>query len=141
MEEALSDPVLGRLLWDEEMGWWIGETELFPSQRIELFIDFDRERESREAVLSKARVWIARVRQREPEYRRWAAGQLVGGRWNLDEPMTAADIEGLLRLLSMVCASDGSAQMYWDDEDVLYYGHGFYTQLAPDGECVEVRMQ
>jgi hypothetical protein len=55
--------------------------------------------------------------------------------------MTAEDIGKLLRLLSIECESDGSARLYWHDEDVLFYGHGFYTQFAPSGECVEVCMQ
>ena len=41
--------------------------------------------------------------------------------------MTAVDIEGLLRLLSLLCAPDGSAQLYWDDRDVLFGGHSFFA--------------
>jgi hypothetical protein len=141
MGEALEDATLGRLTWDQEMDWWVGELELFPGHRIELFVDFNVEQESQDAVLSQARWWLARVRQRESEYRAWSAEQLVAGRWNKDEPMTAADIEMLLRLASLECSSDGSARVYWDDEDLLFYGHGIYTQLNVSGECMEVRMQ
>jgi hypothetical protein len=139
MGDALFDPILGPLTWDEAMGSWFGEVELFPGHRIEVFIDFDKNCDSQEAVLLQAREWVARIRQHEPEYRRWVADQVVEGRWNTDEPMTTGDIERLLRVASLVCAPDGSAQVYWDDDDVLYYGHGFYTQLDAGGACVEIR--
>lgn len=107
MGDAASDLILGRLTWDESMGSWVGAVELFPGHQIEVFIDFDKNCDSQEVVLSQARAWVARVQQREPEYRRWVAGQLVEGRWNTDEPMTSADIERLLRVASLVCAPDG----------------------------------
>jgi hypothetical protein len=141
MVETLKDSVLGNLAWDEEMNWWVGEPDLFPGHRIEVFIEFDEEEDSRDMVVSQAREWNTRLRQREQEYREWSAGRLVDGRWNKDEPMTAQDIQDLLRLASIECSSDGSAQVYWDDEDVLFYGHGIYTQLGAGGECIEVRMQ
>jgi hypothetical protein len=140
MGEGLEDLVLGRLAWDEEMDWWVGELDLFPGHQIEVFVEFYEEAGSREVVVSRAREWVARVRRREPEYRAWSAARLVEGRWNQDEPMTAADIERLLRLASLECSSDGSARVYWEDEDVLFYGHGFYTQLDAGGECVETAM-
>jgi hypothetical protein len=139
MGESLIDPILGRLTWDEAMGSWFGELEVLAGQRIEVFIDFDKKRDSWEVVLSQARAWVVRIRQREPGYRRRTADQLAEGRWNKDEPMTTAAIEGLLRLASLVSARDGSAQVYWDDADVLFYGHGFSTQLSASGACLEIR--
>jgi hypothetical protein len=112
---------------------------LFPGHWIEVFIDFDRNSDSQEAVLSQTRAWVARVRQYEPEYRRWIADQVVEDRWDTDEPMTAGDIERLLRVASLECAADGSARVYWDDNDVLYDGQGFFTQLDAKGTCLKVR--
>ena len=65
---------------------------------------------------------------------------IVDGRWNKDEPMTAADIAGLLRLLSVVCAPNGTAELFWGDDDRLFYGHSIGTRLGASGEYVEVKM-
>src|SRR5687768_14806512 len=140
MDEVLDDPVLGGLTWDDTMDWWAGELELVPGHSIEVFVSFEAETDSRDAVLAQAREWVARVRRREPEYRTWTAAQLVDGRWNLEEAMTAADIRELLRPASLECAADGSARLYWEDEDVLFFGHGFYTQVDAGGECVDMGM-
>jgi hypothetical protein len=141
VSDTLEDDVLGRLVWDEEMDWWVGEVDLFPGHRIEVFIEFDEENDSRDVVLFQAREWVGRLRRQEPAYRAWAAERLLEGRWNKDEPMTATEIEQLLSLASLECSSDGAARLYWDDEDVLFYGHGIYTQHAAEGSCVELRMQ
>ena len=42
MADPVIDPILGRLTWDEPMGSWFGEVELFPDCRIEVLIDFDK---------------------------------------------------------------------------------------------------
>jgi len=89
-------------------------------------------------VLAQARAWVDRVRQRASEYRAWTAARSLEGRWNLGEPMTIEDVHRLLRLLSIVCETDGSARLYWDDQDVLFGGHGFSTRLSPAGECIEL---
>ena len=145
MAEVLDDPVLGRLAWDDEFHWWTAEVELRPGQEVEVIICYDHEFnigiDARQARLIQARDWVLRIRKREAAYLTWSAQQLVDRRWNKDEPMTAQDIGQLLRLLSIECDSDGSARLNWDDEDVLFCGHGIYTQLAPSGECVAVRMQ
>jgi hypothetical protein len=141
MADDLHDPQLGHLVWDEEMDWWISEVELRPGYPIEVIVEYHEESDEREVVLSQARSWLTRVRQREPEYRRWAAEQLLDRRWNTDERMSAEDLVDLLRAHSVVCAADGTASVYWDDDDVLFSGHGLYTQLGADGECIEVRMQ
>jgi hypothetical protein len=120
------------------MGSWCGEVELFPGHQIEVIIDFDRSHDSKATVLSQARAWVARVRRHEPEYRRWVADQVEEERRNTDEPMIADDIERLLRVATLECASDGSARVYWEDDDVLYDGLGFYTQLDAKGTCVGI---
>lgn len=139
MAQDIEDPALGRLKWYEHDDQWVAEVEFAPDHPIEVIVEC-HEGQDEAAVVDQARRWLARVRQREPEYRVWSAKHLVDGRWNQDEPMTAADIAGLLCLLSIVCAPDGTAELFWDDDDRLFYGHSIGTQLGADGQCVEVRM-
>jgi hypothetical protein len=139
MPESLDDPVLGRLEWDDKLDWWTGEVELAAGLRVALFVSSEEEDDEQDVVLAQARGWVARLRRFEPEYRAWSAARLVERRWNTDEPMTAADIEKLLRPASVECVEDGSALLYWDDGDRLFFGHNLFTELTPDGRCAEVR--
>ena len=140
MPDDLDDPTLGHLKWYEGDGQWVAETDLGPDHPIEVIVEHHEGEDDQDITLAQAREWMARVRRREPEYRAWSAERLAGARWNTDEPMTADDIAGLLCLLSIVCAPDGTAQLFWDDDDRLFYGHSINTQLGSDGECVEVGM-
>jgi hypothetical protein len=55
--------------------------------------------------------------------------------------MPAADIAGLLCLLSVVCYPEGTAELFWDDGDRLFFGHGIGTLLGVAGECIEIEEQ
>ncbi len=138
MRKDIDDPVLGRLKWHEGEDAWFAEVELAPGHLIEVAVEFREDEDDEVTMLGQARRWLARVRQREVEYRAWTAGKLVNGRWNTDEPMTTGDITELLGLLSVVCFPDGTAELFWDDDDRLVYGHGIGTLLGADGECVEI---
>jgi hypothetical protein len=135
----LDDPVLGHLKWYGDREGWVAEVDFHPDHPIEVIIEFHDERDQ-STLLSQAHQWVARVRRREPEYRAWSAKHLSTSRWNKEEPMTVEDIQGLLCLLSIVCAPDGTAELFWDDDDALFFGHNIGTQLAINGECVAVEM-
>jgi hypothetical protein len=136
----IEDRTLGQLKWYDDDDQWVAEVEFAPDHSIEVIVEFHEGGNDEAVVLDQARRWLARVRQRELEYRAWSAGQLVDGRWNKDELMTPADIAGLLRLLSVVCAPDGTAELFWGDDDRLFYGHSICTRLGTCGEYVEVKM-
>jgi hypothetical protein len=141
MGEALHDPVFGNLVWDESMDWWICELDLIPGCPIEVFIDFNGDEGSRAEVLSQATRGLARLRERESEYRRWTAEQLVERRWNKEEPMTVANISDLLQVASVLFLEDGRARIYWDDDDVLFFGHNVTTELDTHGRCISTGME
>jgi hypothetical protein len=140
MAKDIDDPALGHLKWygDEDPGLWIAKVEIAPDHPIEVHVEIRKDENDEAAVLEQARHWLARVRQREPEYRAWTAGELVDGRWNTAEPMTVADIAELLCLLSVVCFPDGTAELFWDDDDRLFYSHSIGTRIGADGECVDI---
>jgi hypothetical protein len=140
MVKDIDDAALGRLTWygDDDPGQWIANVEIASGHAIEVIVEFREGDDDQAAVLAQARQWLARVGQREPEYREWTAGELVNGRWNMDEPMTAADIAKLLSLLSVVCFPEGTAELFWDDDDRLFYGHSIGTLLGTDGGCAGI---
>ncbi len=147
MPKIVHDPILGPMAWDAETGCWLGEIELAPRQRVGVLVEdndenqFEADISVSEARLAVAREWVDRVRRREPEYRRWLADRLVDRRWNEEQPMTADDIERLLRLVGIECETGGTARLNWDDDDMLFAGHNVVIWLGPDGECVSGGME
>src|SRR5262249_27259665 len=109
MPESIDDPLLGRLEWEDKLYWWVGEIDLRPSHRIEIFIVSDLKEGSEAEVRAKAHQGLERLRQRELDYREWTANHLIDRRWNKDEPMTVQDLVELLEVASITCYPDGSA--------------------------------
>jgi hypothetical protein len=141
MPGLIDDPTLGRLAWDKEFNWWTGEVELEPGQKVGLTVEADPKAPEPEAVLARARVWLDRIREREDEYARWTAEHLLGTRWNKEQPMTLDDVFGLLEPAAVECFPDGTASLTWDDDDVLFFGHGIQTHLDAKGNCVRIEVQ
>lgn len=140
MSEPLHDPVLGPLRWDDHLDWWIGKVEVTPGRPIEIFIS--PENLPRDTVLDHARADLSRIRDREGEYRRWTARQVVGDSWNTEgEDLSLEAIVDLLRLASISFHPEGEADLYWDDQDRIYAGHNLVTDLGSDGNCIRVRME
>jgi hypothetical protein len=145
MPADTDDPVLGHIRWDANLDWWTGSVEVVPGHPVDVQVSYvpddRRPEETPEAVLATAGRTLAHVRQREPDYRRWSAERLNGTRWNTDEPMTVDEIVALLRVASVLFFADGSAQIYWNDDDRLFWGNNLLTEVGPDGQCVAARME
>jgi hypothetical protein len=139
MVGSLHHPTLGFLEWDDKLAWWVGRIDLKPDHPVEIFIS--GEGNPPEAVLTHVPGWLERIRRREFQYRRWAAEQAEGGRWNSEEAMTVEDITNLLRLASINFDSDGEAGLYWDDQDRLYWGHNLVTDIDANGEPIRARIE
>jgi hypothetical protein len=140
MPESVEDPVFGRLDWDDGLEWWTGTIE-FAGHPVEVFVGHDPDVGTPEDEIAAARGNLARVREREAEYRRWSAEQLYPKRWNADDGMTLAELVALLRVASLEFKPDGTTDIYWDDDEVLYCGHNVITEVASDGTCVSAGMQ
>jgi hypothetical protein len=141
MPERIDDPVLGRLTWDADFAWWAGEVEFRPGQRIGLVAGADSQSGDRAKPLAQARAWLDRLREREPEYRAWVARQLAPMRPERDRPMTADEITALIRVASVETFPDGSAEVCWEDDQVLFGGHGIVTRIDPSGACEKVGIE
>jgi hypothetical protein len=145
MPADVDDPVLGHLRWDANLDWWTGTAEVAQGRPADIQVSYEpddsRPEETPAVVLATAGRTLARLQRREPEYRRWSAGRLLETRWNTDEPMTVDDIVALLRVASVLFFADGSAHVYWNDDDRLFWGNNLLTEVGPDGECVVSRME
>lgn len=141
MSESIDDPQLGHLKWDKEFNWWTGEVELAPGLNVGLTVEADATATSSDKVLAAARAWVVRIREREDEYARWTAEHILDTRWNKEKPMTLDDIIGVLEVSSVECFPDGTASVLWEDDNVLFFGHGISTHLDVAGECAKVEVQ
>jgi hypothetical protein len=138
---SVDDPELGHLRWDPKLDWWTGSVELFPGHRVDVNITHDVGIGQPADEIAAARRALARVREQEPEYRRWSADRFHQTRWNTDEPMTPAEINDLLRVASVAVWAGGDVWIYWDDQDRLFWGNNVLTEVGPDGECKAARME
>jgi hypothetical protein len=129
----------GRMLFavEEDEG---ADPGFAPGHDVDVFVNPDPSEHPSTAITAARRI-LARFREREPEYRRWSAAQLHAERWNTDEPMTSEDVAQLLRVACLEFRSDGGFQIYWNDQDRLFWGHNVFTEVGPDGECVASDME
>jgi hypothetical protein len=141
MPDRIDDPVLGRLTWDADFAWWTGEVEFRPGQKIGLVAGADPPGGDRARPLAQAREWLDRLRGREPEYRASVARQLARLRLDGQRPMTADDVAALIRVASVETFPDGSAEVCWEDDEVLFGGHGIVTRIDASGACGKVEIQ
>jgi hypothetical protein len=141
MAERINDPVLGRLTWDADFAWWAGEVEFRPGHRVGLVAGADSANGDRARPLAQARAWLDRLREREPEYRTWVARHLTRMRPDRQKEMTAEEVAGLIRVASVETFPDGSAEVCWEDDQVLFDGHGIITRIDPAGACEKVEIQ
>lgn len=138
---SVNDAILGYLDWDDSLGWWVGSVAFAPGHQVEVFVThgFDTSQPADEVAI--AGLCLARIREREMEYRRWSAEHLSPKRWNTDEPMTVSDIAELIRVASLEFGYDGGVRIFWDDQDRLFWGHNVVTDIDPGGVCVMAGMQ
>lgn len=139
--ESVDDAVLGRLDWDSSLDWWVGSIELAPGHRVDVFVTHDCDAGRPGDEIARARQSLARIREREPEYRQWSADQLHTKQWSSGQPMTPAEIAELLQVASLELEYGGGVRIFWDDKDRLFWGNNVVTDIGADGECVASGMQ
>jgi hypothetical protein len=77
MPKPMEDAVLGRFTWDQENGFWLGTVDVPPNDSTWLTLQVGPS--ERRAALALAREAAGRIRELEPEARRFLAAELVFG--------------------------------------------------------------
>jgi hypothetical protein len=108
---------------------------------VTLMLVFDPDEQQVADVITRAHVALARFRQREREYRMWTAAQLNKKRWNDEDDWADEDIANMLMIATFEFNGEGQLDIYWDDSELLFWGHNLLTIIDPDGEPVSAGMQ
>jgi hypothetical protein len=132
-EPTIHEELLGRLRWDPTRGLWMGETELFSGQLIQigLYQDVDIW-----ASLKAARITLDRIGATEFELRRAAAEELIADyneEWNDGIfPLDEEEFSKKLQLVSITFYPNGEADLFYDDGG-LFEGQTLVVAVEPDG--------
>lgn len=120
MPKPVEDAVLGRFTWDRDNEYWLGAVDVAPGVSTWLTIQVGPSEGA--AVLALAREAVARVKELDPEARRFLADQLwkdrrpgahKGGRKGIDHAV------GLLVLRSISAEAEGVLDLVYGGEEVF----------------------
>lgn len=129
-KQAVDDPVLGRVTWDDNFDNWEARLELSAGSVVELSLK-PGER-SDEATLAAGREVVVWVRKHEPAARRYAAGQMLdthNDNWNDGKPITARTFTSRITLESVAVHPDGGLTLYYKDGE-LFAGHCIVVSVS-----------
>jgi hypothetical protein len=134
MNDVLNDPIFGPLTWNPDSNWWEGHIQLYGLSDVEINIYVPDEDDRIISDLSRHAFGI--VSQSETLMRQKACDDLLethNESWNDDAPIDAATFMRRIVLESIVFYDDGSAEIYFADDD-LFWGHVIIVSLSEDGE-------
>ncbi|MFN7139323.1 MAG: DUF2262 domain-containing protein [Limisphaerales bacterium] len=140
---VINDPVFGELKFDptDYLLWYKGVAQFAPDEDVEIII-YTEGGEPFE-ILHRARTAFAVIQHREPEYRRFAAQNLLAaynGDWNEGQPIDAETFVGRISLCRFSFHPDGKAQLDYDDDD-MFLGHSIAVRLNEDLNVSEVGLE
>ncbi len=120
MPKPIEDAALGRFTWDQENEFWLGTMDVLPGDPTWLALQVGPS--ERQAALALARQAVGRIRELEPEARRFLAAELRKTR----SPETAAggpggidSAVGRLALYSVNAQPDGVLELVFGNEEVF----------------------
>jgi hypothetical protein len=125
MDDVLEDPVLGELVWEEDLQWWHGEVEWAPGHPVGVAVSCV-EKEDIRGLLRRARRAFAWARGHEEHARLCAARELLelyNGTWREGEGLISREeFAERIKLAEVCISSDGSVELWYEDGD-LFAGH------------------
>jgi hypothetical protein len=120
MPDPIEDPTLGSFTWDQENGFWLGSIDEPSNDSTWLALQVGPS--EGEAALALAHQAVVRIRELEPEARRFLAAELP----NIQSPeasaRTPADIDGAvaqLALFSVTAHPDGVLDLIFGNQQVF----------------------
>jgi len=120
MPKPIEDAALGRFTWDQENGFWLGTIDMPSGDSTWLALHVDPS--ERKAALALARQAVGRIRELEPEARRFLAAELQ--KTHRRKPRRAGPggigkAVGKLALYSISAQPDGVLELVFGNEEVF----------------------
>jgi hypothetical protein len=156
MPEAVDDPILGRLTWDNASAWYTGETQVTPGHKADLFLDVDNRafwsgqtdilagppsEEELRAFLARAGRTLQRLRRDDPRLRRLAAEALRKRYPERVEPLSVEEAGARLWVVAVYLWYNGSARIDWGATPwrlLSWNSSNWVSQIGPRGACRKI---
>src|SRR5947209_8451210 len=132
--EPIEDATLGRFHWDPENELWLGTFDIPPDNSARLTVQVGPS--DRAAVLALARETVARMRELDPEARRFVAAELRRAEASEELSSGPVDIEravGLMVLKSANVEPGGMVKMIFGSEG-MFGGVDLFVWFDRDGD-------
>ena len=139
MADSITDESLGVLNWNEQLEWWEGKIQLDSETPFTLYIFARSDLTPNRTITDECRAAIERIANREAEYRKYAATELVdihNSEWNDGPPTSNADFANRLAPDSVEVHESGYAEIHFGDGG-LFWDHGVGVRLRESGEFQE----
>lgn len=137
MSKTVNDVQLGPLEWEPSCGWWSGFLKPSDNQQVELHISTPANDEL--TITDQARRALSKVMNADQLLRQKACDELLAihnDSWNEAEPIDAETFKRRLRLESVSIYPDGSAEIYYGDDD-MFWGHVIIVSMSAAGEFTD----
>lgn len=134
---TIQDDLLGSLTWNGDLDWWEGRVQLAPGHPLRLSLSVEVEDADIVPVneIAHARRILLFLREHEPEARLVAADELLeiyNAEWNEGDPLEEEEFMERLTLDDVNIAPDGSAELFYQDDD-LFAGHTVLVTVDAQG--------
>jgi uncharacterized protein (TIGR03067 family) len=133
-KQPIDDPVIGRLIWDDNFDSWDTRIQLGSGDQIDCHIEPGNR--SDETVVEAGREAIDWLRLNEANARRYAAQELLdthNDSWNDGDAISSETFAGRMSLESIAVDSSGGIELYYNDGE-LFCGHCIIVSVTESRE-------
>lgn len=118
-----SDPQLGDLTFDSDIGWWEGRVTLPSGSSFVLYVHTPTEKD--QSITEAARAAFEKMNRSEQAAREFAAAELLSvhnGEWSEGKEILAGEFTRRLVPATIQVWPDGDAEISFEDDN-LFWGH------------------
>lgn len=156
MANAIDDPVLGHLEWDDAMNWYTGATEVTRGHMADLYLDRDNRafwsgqtdipagppsEAKLPAFVDRAARTLRRLRRNDARLRRLAAEALRQRYPDRVKPLSVKGVAAGLWVMGVYVWYDGSARIDWGATPwtlLNWNSSNWISHIGPRGACKKI---
>ncbi|HZS04746.1 MAG TPA: DUF2262 domain-containing protein [Blastocatellia bacterium] len=133
MSDTVNDEQFGHLTYDPHLDWWAGVVELPDEAGSKLYTHTPEE--GGKAITQQAREAFGIIAGSFDQIRQKACDERLeihNESWNEGDPIDAETFKRRLTLESITLYPDGSAEIYFGDDD-MFWGHAIIVSMSEEG--------